>query len=97
MGLFDKIRARMGKTRENLSDKVDALVEVAEELDDDFFDELEDILILADRFQRGLCRFSAADDRRGDIARCQPDEHEDDKGRDEEDGDHDQDALNDVF
>ena len=48
MGLFDKIRARMGKTRENLSDKVDALVEVAEELDDDFFDELTDILILAD-------------------------------------------------
>ena len=48
MGLFDKIRARMGKTRENLSNKVDALVEVAEELDDDFFDELTDILILAD-------------------------------------------------
>ncbi len=48
MGLFDKIRARMGKTRENLSDKVEALVTASEVLDDDFFDELSDILILAD-------------------------------------------------
>jgi len=48
MGLFDKIKARLGKSRENLAEKVEALVVESEVLDDDFFDELTDILILAD-------------------------------------------------
>ena len=48
MGLFDKIRNGMRKTREVFSGHMDELVENYRELDDDFYEDLTDILIMAD-------------------------------------------------
>ena len=48
MGLFDKLKSKLTRTRENLSGCMDELVETYVELDDDFYDELTDILIMAD-------------------------------------------------
>ena len=47
MGFFDKIKAGLSKTRDALSDTL-TNVFTASELDDDFYDELEESLILAD-------------------------------------------------
>ena len=48
MGFFDKLKNRLTRTRENLSGRMDELVETYVELDDDFYEELTDILIMAD-------------------------------------------------
>lgn len=48
MGLFDKIKNGMRKTREVFSGRMDELVENYQELDDDFYEDLSDILIMAD-------------------------------------------------
>lgn len=48
MGLFDKIKAGMKKTRDLFSGRMDQLVESYTELDDDFYEDLTDILIMAD-------------------------------------------------
>ena len=48
MGFFDKIKAGLAKTRAALSNTLDEVFENAEKIDDDFFDELEETLILAD-------------------------------------------------
>ena len=48
MGLFDKIKNGMKRTREAFSGRMDELVEAYKELDDDFYDDLTDILIMAD-------------------------------------------------
>ncbi len=48
MGLFSKIKEGLFKTRGNVGQKMDQLVESSRELDDDFFDELSDILVMAD-------------------------------------------------
>ena len=47
MGFFDKIKAGLTKTREALSDTLGSVF-MASEIDDDFYDELEESLILAD-------------------------------------------------
>ncbi len=47
MGFFDKIKAGLAKTRDALSDSL-GTVFMASEIDDDFYDDLEDGLILAD-------------------------------------------------
>ena len=47
MGFFDKIKAGLTKTREALSDTLGNVFK-ASEIDDDFYDELEESLILAD-------------------------------------------------
>ena len=47
MGFFDKIKAGLTKTREALSDTL-GTVFMASEIDEDFYDELEESLILAD-------------------------------------------------
>lgn len=47
-GFFSKLKDSLTRTRDNISGKVDQLVATYEELDDDFYDELTDILILAD-------------------------------------------------
>ena len=47
MGFFDKIKAGLTKTREALSSTLSNIF-TASELDDDFYDELEESLILAD-------------------------------------------------
>ena len=48
MGFFQRLKEGLFKTRSGLSDKVDELVKNTREVDDDFYDELTDILILAD-------------------------------------------------
>ena len=48
MGFFDKIKAGLAKTREALSNTLDAVFTGFNEIDDDFYDELEETLILAD-------------------------------------------------
>ncbi len=48
MGLFDKIKNGLRRTREALSGRMDELVETYKELDDDFYEDLTDILIMAD-------------------------------------------------
>ena len=48
MGLFDKIKNGLKKSREIFSGRMDELVEAYKELDDDFYEDLTDILIMAD-------------------------------------------------
>ena len=47
MGFFDKIKAGLTKTREALSDSLGSVF-MASEIDEDFYDELEESLVLAD-------------------------------------------------
>ncbi len=47
-GLFARLREGLSKTRGNMTDKVDNLVRETRKIDDDFYEELEDILILSD-------------------------------------------------
>ena len=47
-GLFARLREGLSKTRGNLTDKVDDLVKETRKIDEDFYEELEDILLLAD-------------------------------------------------
>ena len=47
MGFFDKIKAGLSKTREALSDSLGSVFQ-ASEIDEDFYDELEESLVLAD-------------------------------------------------
>lgn len=48
MGFFDKIKAGLAKTRDALSDTLGSVFSGFSEIDDDFYDELEESLILAD-------------------------------------------------
>ncbi len=48
MGFFQRLKQGLFKTRGELTDKVDELVKNTRVIDDDFYDELTDILILAD-------------------------------------------------
>ena len=48
MGFFDKIKAGMAKTRDALSSTLGSVFSGFSEIDDDFYDELEESLILAD-------------------------------------------------
>ena len=48
MGFFDKIKQGLAKTRNALSNTLDQVFTGYDEIDDDFYDELEETLILAD-------------------------------------------------
>ena len=48
MGFFDKIKAGLTKTRDALSNTIGGVFSGFSEIDDDFYDELEECLILAD-------------------------------------------------
>jgi len=48
MGFFDKIKAGLAKTRAAFSNTLEEVFDNADAIDDDFFDELEETLILAD-------------------------------------------------
>lgn len=48
MGFFQKLREGLAKTRQGMVDKVNELVLGYKRIDDSFFDELEEILILSD-------------------------------------------------
>lgn len=48
MGLFDKLKQGLTKTRESFSDRVDAVLRPLRRIDEDLFEELEEALITAD-------------------------------------------------
>ena len=48
MAFFDKIKAGLSKTRDALSNTLGSVFSGFSEIDDDFYDELEESLILAD-------------------------------------------------
>ncbi len=48
MGLLDRIKSGLKRTREAFSGRMEELVETYTELDDDFYEDLTDILIMAD-------------------------------------------------
>jgi fused signal recognition particle receptor len=48
MGFFDKIKAGLAKTRAVFSSALEEVFDNADKIDDDFYDELEETLILAD-------------------------------------------------
>ena len=47
-GLFARLRAGLSKTRGNMTEKVDDMVRENRKIDEDFYEELEDILVMAD-------------------------------------------------
>lgn len=47
-GLFARLREGLSKTRGNMSEKIDTVVKESRKIDDDFYEELEDILIMSD-------------------------------------------------
>lgn len=47
-GFFQKLREGLGKTRDQISQKVDSVFKAFGKIDDDLYDELEEALILAD-------------------------------------------------
>ena len=48
MGFFDRLKKGLSKSRGNLTERVDELVENTPVVDDDFYEELTDILLLSD-------------------------------------------------
>lgn len=48
MGLFDKLKQGLKKTHENIFNKIDRLVNAKADIDDDFLDNLEEILLSSD-------------------------------------------------
>ena len=47
-GLFARLREGLSKTRGNMTEKVDEMVRENRKIDEDFYEELEDILLMAD-------------------------------------------------
>ena len=47
-GLFARLREGLSKTRGNMTEKVDDMVREKRQIDEDFYEELEDILLMAD-------------------------------------------------
>ena len=56
MGFFDKIKAGLTKTRDALSSTLGSVFSGFSEIDDDFYDELEECLILADLGVTTACK-----------------------------------------
>ena len=48
MGFFDKLKAGLSKTKSSLVEGINSLLSGSKAIDDDFYDELEEPLILAD-------------------------------------------------
>ena len=48
MGFFDKLKESLSKTRENLTSKLEELINGSAKIDEEFLDELEETLILSD-------------------------------------------------
>ena len=48
MGLFDKLKSSLAKTKESVSSKLDNVLKVFKSVDEDLFEELEEVLIMAD-------------------------------------------------
>ena len=47
-GFFARLREGLSKTRSNMTERVDTLVKESRKIDEDFYEELEDILLLSD-------------------------------------------------
>ena len=45
---FDKLKTGLSKTRDGLTDKINEVLKLAVTIDDDLYDELEEILITSD-------------------------------------------------
>ncbi|WAM30874.1 signal recognition particle-docking protein FtsY [Caldicellulosiruptor naganoensis] len=48
MGLFDRLREGLSKTKKNFTEKVENLLKAFKQVDDELFDELEEVLVLSD-------------------------------------------------
>ncbi|MCI5892444.1 MAG: signal recognition particle-docking protein FtsY [Clostridiales bacterium] len=48
MGLFDKLKQSLSKTKESINEKFNTVIKTFKKIDDDLFDELEEILIMSD-------------------------------------------------
>ena len=48
IGLFQRLKEGLSKTKKSITDKVDVLIKSYKSIDEDFFEELEEILIMAD-------------------------------------------------
>lgn len=48
MGFFDKLKSGMGKTRESFNDKINNVFSNFRKVDEEFLEELEEILIMSD-------------------------------------------------
>lgn len=48
MGFFERLKDGLQKTRKNFTERIEVLVGMSAEIDDDFLDELEMILLSAD-------------------------------------------------
>ncbi|HIU72452.1 MAG TPA: signal recognition particle receptor subunit alpha, partial [Candidatus Galloscillospira excrementipullorum] len=48
MGLFEKLKQGLSKTRDSLGKAVDGVLSTFTRIDDDLFDELEEVLLQAD-------------------------------------------------
>ena len=48
MGFFSKIRDGLKKTRENISNQISQMLHSFTKIDDDLFEELEELLIMGD-------------------------------------------------
>jgi fused signal recognition particle receptor len=68
MGLFNKIKEGLSKTKSAFSDKVDGIIGAFTKIDEDFFEELEEILILSDlgaKTAGDICERLRAETKRG--------------------------------
>lgn len=48
MGLFDKLKTSLAKTKESVSSKIEDVIKAFKSVDEDLFEELEEVLIMAD-------------------------------------------------
>ena len=48
MGLFDRLKEGLGKTRESISNGLEAVFGSYEKINDEFYEDLEEVLVLAD-------------------------------------------------
>lgn len=48
MGLFDKLKKSLAKTKESINEKFNTVLKTFKKIDDDLFDELEEVLITSD-------------------------------------------------
>ncbi|ADQ07278.1 signal recognition particle-docking protein FtsY [Caldicellulosiruptor hydrothermalis 108] len=48
MGFFDRLKEGLSKTKKNFTEKVESLLKSFKQVDDDLFEELEEILVLSD-------------------------------------------------
>ena len=48
MGFFDKLKSGLNKTRESFNEKINQVFSNFRKVDEDFLDELEEILIMSD-------------------------------------------------